>query len=300
MGMGLAVTVILIVFGLLFVPYLLRRRLTERRLIERRLSLKAGSQGDAKLLAMRFADIFNDEERIRQHLAKDSELARAMWQAGFRSSNQRAILFGVQVVLPLGTAVIVALWVLGQGMSQNVLMTAAAVIILSILMPKRFVVGRAEKRLRNLNDELSLFMQMLRILFDAGLAVEQALRVLVDEAGNVLPETVKELAPILWRSDQGLSLEEELQTAAQGMDDPGFTDVCVVLRQMLKQGGSARASLAKMIEVMDSRRLTDMQEKVSKLSAKMTVVMVVFFFPALIILIAGPGLIAIGNTLGGS
>jgi len=74
--------------------------------------------------------------------------------------------------------------------------------------------------------------------------------------------------------------------------------VVVIIRQMLKQGGSARASLTKMVELIEGRRLSGMQEKVSKLSAKMTVVMIVFFFPALVILLAGPGFISIGDSMG--
>ncbi|MEL0028506.1 MAG: type II secretion system F family protein, partial [Perlucidibaca sp.] len=184
------------------------------------------------------------------------------------------------------------------GYTENGLLTGVSVVIICVLLPKRVINSKAESRLRIVDDELSLFVQMLRILFDAGLAVEQALRVLVNEAGHVLPELVKELQPILRRAEQGLDLENELGAAAAALDHTGFTDVTVIIRQMLKQGGSARASLSKLIEVMEARRLTDMQEKVSKLSAKMTVVMIVFFFPALIILLAGPGFISIGDAMG--
>lgn len=277
-----------------------RRMITERLLVQRRLSMKSGSVSDARLLSMRFADLFNDQARIDSHFAKDNELAVAMWQAGFRGSNQRAIVFGIQVILPLLVAFITSIWVLFSGITQNVLMVAGMIIIGSLLIPKRFIVSRAQTRMKLLDEELSLFMQMLRILFDAGLAVEQSLRVLVEDGKTVLPVTASELETVLWRSQQGLSLEEELNKAAAALNLANFTDITVILRQMLTQGGSARASLAKLIDVMDSRRLTDMQEKVNKLSGKMTLVMVVFFFPALIILVAGPGVISIGKTLSGA
>lgn len=288
----------LLLLALLVVPFVLRQMGQEKRLVERRLSLSHSGSDDAKLLSSRFADLFNDQDRIRKHLEKDSELALAVWRAGYRSSRERALVFGGLVVMPLMIAISAAIWLLAKGLDQGSLLLAATVAILGLLAPKKIVLGRAEARMRRVDDELSLFMQMLRILFDSGLAVEQALRVLVQDGGDVLPEMQFELAPVLRRAEQGLDLESELSVAAAALADPGFTDVIVVLRQMLKQGGSARASLAKMIEVMDSRRLTDMQEKVSKLSAKMTVVMVVFFFPALLILLAGPGFISIGAALG--
>ena len=42
-------------------------------------------------------------------------------------------------------------------------------------------------------------------------------------------------------------------------------------------------------QLIDDRRLTRLQEYISKLSAKMSVVMMVFLFPALLIVLAGPG-----------
>lgn len=270
----------------------------ERRLVERRMTIRGNAREDARLLSMRFADLFDDQERIRKHIENDNELALAMWRAGYRSAAQRATLYGVQVVLPIVAMALTGLWILIHGYTQNGLLIGISIVIVSVLMPKRVINGRAMDRLKRIDDELSLFVQMLRILFDAGLAVEQALRVMSNEAKLVLPELVLELDPILRRAEQGLDLENELGGAAAALDHANFTDVTVIIRQMLKQGGSARASLTKLIEVMESRRLTDMQEKVSKLTARMTVVMVVFFFPALVILLAGPGFISIGDAMG--
>lgn len=288
----------LVVLALAVATFIFTRIARERRLVERRINIRGNAHEDARLLSMRFADLFDDQERIRKHIEKDNELALAMWRAGYRSPSERATLYGIQVILPLLALGLTALWIFIHGYTQNTLLLCVSVVIVSVLAPKRFISKKAESRLKTLDDELSLFVQMLRILFDAGLAVEQALRVMVREAESVLPEMVRELDPLLRRTEQGLDLETELGFASTALDHIGFTDVTVIIRQMLKQGGSARASLTKLIEVMESRRLTDLQEKVSKLSAKMTVVMILFFFPALIILLAGPGFISIGGAMG--
>lgn len=293
-----ALLFLFIVSAVGFAVWVLVRVAAERRLVERRLTVRGNAREDARLLSLRFAELFDDQERIRKHINKDGELALAMHRAGYRAASQRAMLYGIQVVLPLATLVLTGLWILIQGYSLNSLLAGVSVVIISVLVPKRVINSKAEERLKRIDDELSLFVQMLRILFDAGLAVEQALRVMVKESGAILPEMVYELTPILRRAEQGLDLESELGNSATALDHMGYTDVMVIVRQMLKQGGSARASLSKLIEVMESRRLTDMQEKVSKLTAKMTVVMIVFFFPALIILLTGPGFISVGDAMG--
>ncbi len=289
---------IIVVAAIALGIYLLTRIAAEKRLVEKRLSVRGDSQADARVLSMRFADLFDDQERIRKHINKDSELSLAMWQAGYRAPIERATLYGVQVLLPLATLALTGLWVLINGYSQTALLGGLVVIILSILAPKRVLQARAMVRMKAIDEELSLFVQMLRILFDSGLAVEQALKVLSTDAEKVLPELTKEIRPILRRAEQGLDLGEELQKSSQALQHTDYTDVVVIVRQMLKQGGSARASLTKMVELIEGRRLSGMQEKVSKLSAKMTVVMIVFFFPALVILLAGPGFISIGDSMG--
>jgi tight adherence protein C len=289
---------LLIVAAAAVAIWLAMRIAAERRLVERRLTTRGNAKEDARLLSLRFSELFDDQERIRKHINKDSELALAMHRAGYRSATQRAMLYGVQVVLPLVAIALTGLWVLIHGYSQNSLLIGISIVIVSVLAPKRVINSKAEARLKLIDDELSLFIQMLRILFDAGLAVEQALRVMAKESSAILPEMVFELTPILRRAEQGLDLESELGSSAEALDHIGYTDVMVIVRQMIKQGGSARASLTKLIEVMESRRLTELQEKVSKLTAKMTVVMVVFFFPALLILLAGPGFISIGDAMG--
>ncbi len=197
---------LLIVAAAAVAIWLAMRIAAERRLVERRLTTRGNAKEDARLLSLRFSELFDDQERIRKHINKDSELALAMHRAGYRSATQRAMLYGVQVVLPLVAIALTGLWVLIHGYSQNSLLIGISIVIVSVLAPKRVINSKAEARLKLIDDELSLFIQMLRILFDAGLAVEQALRVMAKESSAILPEMVFELTPILRRAEQGLDL----------------------------------------------------------------------------------------------
>ena len=75
-----------------------------------------------------------------------------------------------------------------------------------------------------------------------------------------------------------------------------FNDTCVILQQLIQQGGGAMKSLQALKELLDDRRLTRMEEYISKMSAKMSVVMMVFLFPALMIVLAGPSFVAISRA----
>ena len=99
--------------------------------------------------------------------------------------------------------------------------------------------------------------------------------------------------------NNGIDLAEELEALARRLQVDPLNDCCGVLRQMLRQGGSARSTLLTLKQLFEDRRLTTLQERIGKLSAKMSLVMMVLLFPALLIVLAGPGVIAITKALGG-
>ncbi len=161
-----------------------------------------------------------------------------------------------------------------------------------VLLPKRLLALAAERRKRQVIVEISTFIPLLRILFESGMAVEQALRVLANESRQLLPVLSSELQMALARVDSGLELSEELNKMAD--------DTSVILQQLLQQGGGAMKSLLTLKQLLDDRRLTRLQEYISKMSAKMSVVMMVFLFPALLIVLAGPGFTALSRAFGTS
>ncbi len=128
------------------------------------------------------------------------------------------------------------------------------------------------------------------------MAVEQALRVLSNEARLLLPQLSAELRLLLARVDSGLELSEELAKTANLLAVDEFNDTCVILQQLIQQGGGAMKSLLSLKQLLDDLRLTRLQEYISKLSAKMSVVMMLFLFPALLIVLAGPGFMAIAKA----
>ena len=166
------------------------------------------------------------------------------------------------------------------------------------LLPKRVLASMAKRRQEQISQEVSTFIPLLRILFESGMAVEQTLRVMSNEAQQLLPVLTSELRLVLARVDSGLELGEELSKTSLMLSVDEFSDTCAILQQLLYQGGGAMKSLQALKQLLDDRRLTRMQEYISKMSAKMSVVMMVFLFPALLIVLAGPGFIAISKAMG--
>ncbi len=123
---------------------------------------------------------------------------------------------------------------------------------------------------------------------------------LANESRQLLPVLSSELQMALARVDSGLELSEELNKMARLLAVDELDDTSVILQQLLQQGGGAMKSLLTLKQLLDDRRLTRLQEYISKMSAKMSVVMMVFLFPALLIVLAGPGFTALSRAFGTS
>lgn len=235
-----------------------------------------------------------------QRLQKlDRESQTLLDRVGWRRSRQRALFAAVQLGLPLLAAALTLL--LQQGLSgakaAHWLIWPLCALGVGYLLPKRLLAVAAARRQQRIAEEVSLMIPMLRILFETGLAVEQALRLLSQEGQSLVPELSEELRQVLQRVDSGLALGPELEKCAQALAVDEFTDTCVILRQLLTQGSGSMKSLLALKALLDDRRLTRLQERVSMMSAKMSAVMMVFLFPALLIVLAGPGFSALARAL---
>lgn len=229
----------------------------------------------------------------------DGEVPRLLDQLGWQRPMLRARFFAAQLGLPVAVfVVLVVRALLLENVSFDPLMTLIAV-ALAFLVPKRLLVRAVENRRRQLADEVSTMLPLLRMFFEVGMTVEQALRILMVEGEKIVPELARELRVAMQRVDGGLELSDELQNMSELLQVPELEDTVGILRQLLRQGGGALASLRSLKELMDERRMTALQEHVSKLSAKMSGVMVAFLLPALLIVLAGPGFIAVMKALGG-
>lgn len=273
---------------------LLLNNLFEQRRRERQVAQRLqGQMGHENRLGS-WLRVLGNSRFGQRSVSMDSESQILLNRLGWRQSSQRSLFAALQVGTPL---VFMGAMILIQEVfftdAQNKWIAPLMAIGVGYLLPKRLLAYSAARRQRIIAVEISTFIPLLRILFESGMAVEQALRVLSIEAQKLLPQLTRELRLILARVDSGLELGLELKKTASLLEVDEFNDTCVILQQLLVQGGGAMKSLLALKQLLDDRRLTHLQEYISKMSAKMSVVMMLFLFPALMIVLAGPGFMAI-------
>lgn len=271
----------------------LENRRRKRRVAER---LQGRMSGDA-----RFGTLMRQlgaSTLAQRSVSLDNETQVLLNRVGWRKASQRSLFAAFQIGLPV---VLLGLTLLGQQLlfphADPAWIAPIFALGIGYLLPKRVLAAAAKYRQQAIAKEISTFIPLLRILFESGMAIEQSLRVLGNEAERLLPALTHELRLILARVDSGLELSEELGKTARLLEVDEFTDTCIILQQLIHQGGGAMKSLLALKQLLDDRRLTRLQEYISKMSAKMSVVMMVFLFPALLIVLGGPAFIGIARAL---
>lgn len=270
--------------------------------MQSRLQAQAGQSGDEFATAHAsswLALLARRGRRIERLLDTQGESDRLLIQAGWRDPAVRVLFYAAQALMPVAAVLLSAgLWVSGEMRGIFVLLSTAALIVVSLLAPIWILRRVAAVRRQRIKNEVPLFIHLLVLLFEAGLSTRQAVASLVREGRGVLPELGREFELLLRSLEAGGDTADLLRGLGESLDVQELIGVLSVLRQVDRYGGEIREPLTEMMRVLEERRDLDIRETVNRTSAKMTWVMVMFFFPAMLIFVAGPAVISILRAFG--
>jgi tight adherence protein C len=235
-------------------------------------------------------------EWLEKIIDKDGETGRLLLQAGWRGAQRRNGFYVFRAAVMVAAVILVMLmWALGGGVvkAQFLPLYSFALLAVAFLAPLWTLRSLAAARRARISREVPLFIHLLVLLFEAGLSTRQGFATLVREGRGVLPELGQEFELVLRQLEAGGDISEVLRTLGQTLDIGDLDSVLGVLRQVDRYGGEVREPLMEALKVIEERRGLDLRERVNLTSGRMTVVMVLFFFPALLILVAGPAVLSI-------
>jgi tight adherence protein C len=235
---------------------------------------------------------------IVQHAGshEDRELQRLLAQLAWRGHEALALfVMGRRALTLLAVSTALAVRFLRDPPLSSVAtsllcFTAGA---LAYLAPKTLLAMHARRRIGRIRDDVTSYVQLLRVLVDAGLSLDQCLSVLVREGRRLLPALHGELARVLQQIGAGRERTHAFAALADELRIPELCDLARTLAQIEQYGGSLQATLAQFSEQLIDRRRTDLQERAAALSVKMTLVTLVLFLPALLLWVGDPTLSAI-------
>jgi len=239
-------------------------------------------------------------EMIPRSPEEMSRQERRLVQAGIRRRDAGVILNGVKVVL--AGALWVGFAVTGYFATNPVLYVLVA-ILLGALLPDMWLARAIRNRKDRIERSLPDCMDLSVVCVEAGLGLDQALMRIGQEFRLSHPDLSEELKLYGLEVNAGKKRADSLRNLASRTEVDDLKSLAAVLIQTDRFGTSVAQSLRVYAESMRTKRRQRAEERAAKMSIKMIPPLVFFIFPAIFIVVLGPGLISIQKhlipTLGG-
>lgn len=302
---GAAFLVVLSIwFGLIERNPMERRR---RMLAQRRDELKSQMSERSKRRRTRQKENLNLMRQVVDALKlmqsqQTNKLYDRLAQAGIRSRDAVIVFLFSKVAAPLmagaGSFFLFHFLQVGNLDPQIRLLVILGSIGLGFFLPDLYLSNRASKRRLALQKALPDGLDLLVICAESGLALDTALDRVSRELGNACPDLSEELS--LTSIELGFLPErrQALHNLARRTDMPSIRGVVNTLVQTEKYGTPLSNSLRVLANEFRDARMLKAEEKAARLPATLTVPMIVFILPVLFIVLAGPAIISVMDTMG--
>jgi tight adherence protein C len=237
-------------------------------------------------------------------LLEDPKVVDKLAEAGLRGPRPVTTFYFFRFVSPFLLALLFALYLFfikTFGLTAN--MRAVLVFIgfgLGFYAPNIYVSNLAQKRRQSVVAVFPDALDLLLICVEAGMSIEAALQKVAQEIGSGSVELAEELSLLVAE----LSYLPERRLAYEGLgrriNYAGIKSVCTAMIQAERYGTPLGGALRVMAKENRDLRMSAAEKKAAALPAKLTVPMIVFFLPVLFIVILGPAIIRVQDTLGKS
>jgi tight adherence protein C len=147
---------------------------------------------------------------------------------------------------------------------------------------------------RALPDALDLMV----VSVEAGLGLDAALQRVGDEMRNVGPELSEELQVATVETQMGVPRGEALTRMAERTNVQEAKALVAVITQAEKLGTSIAKALRNQAEALRTKRRQQAEERAQKTAVKLLLPLILFIFPAILVVLGGPAGIKLAQTLG--
>ena len=240
------------------------------------------------------------EKRLKDALASVGKVVSAkpvssqsqimLSRAGFRRPEARLAITGGRILLPIILSAGVYFSGLYRGRAAVVF---SAAVLLGYLIPDIWLVRRVRARQHRLRAAIPDGLDLLVICVEAGLGLDQALLRVSQELQHAHRDFSDELQLVSTEMRLGKTRADALRELGRrtGLED--LKGLANMLIQTERFGTSVAQSLRVFSNDLRMKRRQRAEEMAAKISIKMVPVLVLFIFPALLIVVLGPAIVTI-------
>jgi len=235
------------------------------------------------------------ETGLGRQIVTDEE-RRLLDQCGYGGLRARGVFLSARmmsaVVLPIAVSALVRL----LGGSRYVLIFIVTAMVIGFMLPKFQIQRRAAARREALIGEMPLIVDLMRLLQGVGLSLDQSMQIITTDFRAMLPVLSYEFGIAQRQYAAGRTREQSLQRLTGSFDNEDLRAIVRLLIQLDRHGGAVQEPLKAFGDRLREGRRASLRGRIGKLTVKMTGVMILTLLPALFIVTAGPGLMAVMHS----
>jgi len=167
---------------------------------------------------------------------------------------------------------------------------------LGFMLPESFLGMRIRRRLERVERDSADMIDLLAITVQAGLGLDQALKVTSERLDGPLSDEVRLMLNEI-RVGQGR--QEALRRLSDRADTPTIRSFTRSMAQSESMGVSIGQTMKALAVDARTRKQHTAEESAQQAPIKMIFPLAICFFPAILMIAAGPGVLALINALGG-
>ena len=234
-------------------------------------------------------------------LLEDPKVAEKMAQAGFRGPRPLTTFYFFRFATPFVFMAAAAFYFYVLGVMDLPPMSRFAIVVAAFgagfYAPNLYLENRIAKRRNSIMQAFPDALDLMLICVESGMSVDAAVAKVSQEIGGRSIELAEELSLL----SAELSYLPERRLAYEGMsrrtNHPGVKAVMTSMIQSEQYGTPLGTALRVMAKENRDLRLSAAEKKAAALPAKLTVPMILFFLPVLFVVILGPAIIKIQDTM---
>jgi tight adherence protein C len=234
-------------------------------------------------------------------LLEDPKVVEKLAQAGFRGPKPISTFYFFRFVSPIVLSGLVAAYLFLINDFHFSPMQKLAAILAGLLIgyygPNVYISNIAQKRRDSIMQSFPDALDLLLICVESGMSIEAAMQKVSQEIGGSSIELAEELTLLVAE----LSYLPERRQAYDGLskrtNHPGIKSVATAMIQAERYGTALGTALRVMAKENRELRLAAAEKKAAALPAKLTVPMILFFLPVLFVVILGPAIMQVQDTM---
>jgi tight adherence protein C len=251
-----------------------------------------------EIVSARFAKKLKDLLGFTKDPIKAKELKKKLVQAGYHGDYTLTAFFifkvAVPVVLPILTFPILLFSNISAGLKPLLLY---APIGLGFYLPNLILNHQIQSRQKKINDGLPDALDLLVVCVEAGLGLNAAMKRVAEDCKMNNPILSQEFMTVNLEILAGLDREQALRNLAERTGVEDLSNLCAILIQAEKFGTSIALALRVQSDTLRTKRRLHLEEKAAQTPVKLIFPLLLFIFPALMVVVLGPAVIQVMETL---